>query len=233
MLSPLDTSLSASTSAGTKEKAKRSPEAERNARAEVLRDTAVLVVLDWTKPGRMMEDLVGALNWLDAFGKEMGGERIADEQRAKRASYSPTAGRRRDRCAADMRRSAFFISPSVQAFIQHYTEPAGPATPSASNASPTKPSAALPALPPTPSRFAHASNEVLPLGSGTLTHNPYGIPLFLVCTKSDQIDLVAEELGFTAGGGAALGGQGKAGKGGWEERTDWVGCVLRTVGLMC
>lgn len=33
----------------------------------------------------MMEDLVGALDWLDAFGAEMGGERIADEQRAKRA----------------------------------------------------------------------------------------------------------------------------------------------------
>lgn len=91
-----------------------------------------------------------------------------------------------------------------------------------------------PAVPLTLSGFSHASTEVLPLGPGTLTHNPFGIPLFLVCTKSDQIDLVAEDLGFTAGVGVvAHGGQGKAGKGGWEERTDWVGCVLRTVGLLC
>lgn len=48
-----------------------------------------MVVLDWTKPGRMMEHLVGALSWVDAFGEEMGGQRIADEQRQKRTSPLP------------------------------------------------------------------------------------------------------------------------------------------------
>lgn len=78
--------LSPPDAAGAKDKSKRSAAAELDARADVLRDTAVMVVLDWTKPGRMMEDLVGALDWVDAFGKEMGGERVADEQREKRAS---------------------------------------------------------------------------------------------------------------------------------------------------
>ena len=59
----------------------------------------------------------------------------------------------------------------------------------------------------------------------------YGVPITIVCTKADQIDVVAEELGF--GGPAGSGGKGATGgKGGWEERTDWIGQVLRLVALM-
>lgn len=187
-----------------------------------------MVVLDWTKPGRMMEHLVGALSWVDAFGEEMGGQRIADEQRQKRTSPLPL-------CPSHPCLIVLSIL-TVQSYLQHYMEPAPPIL-SSVHTSPTKPSVPLPTAagppPSTPSRTHHRSSEVLPLGPGTLTQNPYGIPIFVVCTKADQIDLVAEELGFTAGGGASVGSQGKAGKGGWEERTDWVGCVLRTVGLMC
>lgn len=59
----------------------------------------------------------------------------------------------------------------------------------------------------------------------------YGVPITIVCTKADQIDVVAEELGF--GGPSGVGGKGIGGKGGWEERTDWIGQVLRLVALMC
>ena len=65
----------------------------------------------------------------------------------------------------------------------------------------------------------------------------YGVPITIVCTKADQIDAVAEELGFGGGpaGGGGSGGKGggsTGGKGGWEERTDWIGQVLRLVALM-
>lgn len=60
------------------------------------------------------------------------------------------------------------------------------------------------------------------------------MPITIVCTKADQIDVVAEELGFGgASGSGGAGGGGKGGKGSWEERTDWIGQVLRVIGLMC
>lgn len=52
-----------------------------------------------------------------------------------------------------------------------------------------------------------------------------------MCTKADQIDAVAEEHGF-GGGPVGSGGKGVGGQGGWEERTDWIGQVLRLVALM-
>jgi dynein light intermediate chain 1 len=58
------------------------------------------------------------------------------------------------------------------------------------------------------------------------------VPITIVCTKADQIDVVAEELGF-GGGPAGSGAKGVGGKGGWEERTDWINQVLRLVALMC
>ena len=45
-----------------------------------------------------------------------------------------------------------------------------------------------------------------------------GIPITVVCTKADLMDSVADELGM---------------KSGWEERTDWIQQVLRTICLSC
>lgn len=67
------------------------------------------------------------------------------------------------------------------------------------------------------------NSTLLPLGSGTLTHNVAGIPIIVTCTKADLID--EEEnvgLGMTKGKG-----------GEWEERTDGIMQVLRTVCLKC
>ncbi|AAW40980.2 hypothetical protein CNBA4890 [Cryptococcus deneoformans B-3501A] len=58
---------------------------------------------------------------------------------------------------------------------------------------------------------------LLPLGAGTLTLNSSGIPIIVVCTKADLMDNVAEEIGIKGGR--------------WEERTDWVQQVLRTICL--
>lgn len=46
-----------------------------------------------------------------------------------------------------------------------------------------------------------------------------GIPIIVVCTKADLMDSVGEEVGMK---GAA-----------WEERTDWIQQVLRTICLAC
>lgn len=58
---------------------------------------------------------------------------------------------------------------------------------------------------------------LLPLGPGTLTLNPTGIPIVVVCTRADLMDQVGDEIGMKGGG--------------WEERTDWIQQVIRTVCL--
>jgi len=58
---------------------------------------------------------------------------------------------------------------------------------------------------------------VLPLGPGTLTLNPHGVPIVVVCTRADLMDHVGDEMGMKGGG--------------WEERTDWIQQVIRTVCL--
>lgn len=50
-----------------------------------------------------------------------------------------------------------------------------------------------------------------------LTRNPAGVPIVIVCTRADLMDKVGDEMGMKGGG--------------WEERTDWIQQVLRTVCL--
>lgn len=62
-----------------------------------------------------------------------------------------------------------------------------------------------------------AYNTLLPLGPGTLTRNTAGVPIIVVCTRADLMDAVGDEMGMKGGG--------------WEERTDWIQQILRTVCL--
>ena len=96
----------------------------------------------------------------------------------------------------------------VQAHWQHYTEPS---------------SEPLPAT-------ATVSGSVLPLGQGTLTHNSAGVPIVVVCTKADLIDEGNDIIGS---GPSGMGGMVKGKGGEWEERTDSIMQVLRTVCLKC
>lgn len=71
---------------------------------------------------------------------------------------------------------------------------------------------------------------MLPLGPGTLTHNSAGVPIVVVCTKADLIDEGSDLVGAGASGMGPM----VKGKGGeWEEQTDAVMQVLRTVCLKC
>ncbi|KAJ3991887.1 dynein light intermediate chain-domain-containing protein [Lentinula boryana] len=96
-----------------------------------------------------------------------------------------------------------------QSYLQHYTEPS------------SDPSTVVPS---TSSNLS--SNTVLPLGPGTLTHNAAGVPIIVVCTKADLIDEREEGASTGLGGGMV---KGKGGE--WEERTDGIMQILRTICL--
>jgi Dynein light intermediate chain (DLIC) len=98
----------------------------------------------------------------------------------------------------------------VQFHFQHYIEP---------TAEP---------LPITTATLAEAN--VLPLPQGTLTNNPAGTAIVVVCTKADLIDDNSDIAGVGASG---MGGMVKGKGGEWEERTDGVMQVLRAICLKC
>ncbi|CCM00180.1 uncharacterized protein FIBRA_02208 [Fibroporia radiculosa] len=94
----------------------------------------------------------------------------------------------------------------VQAHLQHYIEPTADPLPATSS----------------------LNGTVLPLGPGTFTHNTAGVPIIVACTKADLIDENNDVLGAgTSGMGGMVKGKGDE----WEERTDGVMQVLRTVCL--
>ncbi|KAF8622105.1 hypothetical protein AX15_007242 [Amanita polypyramis BW_CC] len=94
----------------------------------------------------------------------------------------------------------------LQSYWQHYTEPS---------------------VDPLPVTNTALSNTLLPLGSGILTHNSAGVPIIVVCTKADLID----EGHDIAAGASGMGGMVKGKGGAWEERTDGIMQVLRSVCL--
>ncbi|EMD40592.1 hypothetical protein CERSUDRAFT_111182 [Gelatoporia subvermispora B] len=93
-----------------------------------------------------------------------------------------------------------------QAHLQHYTEPSAEPLPTTSS----------------------LSDTVLPLGPGTFTHNAAGVPIIVTCTKADLIDEGSAGLGP---GSSGMGAMVKGNGGEWEERTDGVMQVLRTICL--
>lgn len=95
----------------------------------------------------------------------------------------------------------------MQSHLQHYVEPAGLSAP----------------VDPVTTVSSSINSTLLPLSSGTLTHNVAGVPIVVVCTKADLID---EEEDIALGSIKGKGGE-------WEERTDGVMQVLRTICLKC
>ena len=97
---------------------------------------------------------------------------------------------------------------TVQYHLQHYTEPTDV---------------------PLPMTTATMASSALPLPKGTFTSNTFGVPIIVVCTKADLID----DNSDIAGGAGGMGGMVKSKGGEWEERTDGVMQVLRTICLKC
>jgi len=96
----------------------------------------------------------------------------------------------------------------VQSYLQHYSEPTND---------------------PLPTSNSTLSSTLLPLGPGTFTHNSAGIPIIVACTKADLIDDGNDMVAGASGMGSMVKGKG----GEWEERTDGVMQVLRTICLKC
>lgn len=96
----------------------------------------------------------------------------------------------------------------VQSYLQHYTEPSADPIPATSHLS---------------------DDTLLPLGPGTFTHNASGVPIIITCTKADLID----ESNDLVAGASGMGGMVKGKGGEWEERTDGVMQILRTICLKC
>ena len=96
----------------------------------------------------------------------------------------------------------------MQAHLQHYTEPSAEPLPTTST----------------------LSSTLLPLGPGAFTHNSAGVPIIVACSKADLIDEGSDGIGAGASG---MGGMVKGKSDDWEERTDGVMQVLRTICLKC
>ncbi|TFK43813.1 dynein light intermediate chain-domain-containing protein [Crucibulum laeve] len=94
----------------------------------------------------------------------------------------------------------------LQSHLQHYTEPS---------------------TDPLPAANSTMSSTLLPLGPGTFTHNSAGVPIIVTCTKADLIDDGNDMAAGASGMGSMVKGKG----GEWEERTDGVMQVLRTICL--
>ncbi|KAL4081422.1 dynein light intermediate chain-domain-containing protein [Scleroderma yunnanense] len=143
--------------------------------------TAVMIVLDWTRPWTFVEELEMWLMWVEQWAKGDGSREvdIVREENHER----------------------------LHAHLLHYTEPSADALPTTSNLT---------------------SSAVLPLGPGTFTHNSAGVPIVVVCTKADLIDEGSNLVGqATSGMGGMVKGKGDE----WEEQTDSIMQVLRTICL--
>ena len=81
-----------------------------------------------------------------------------------------------------------------------------------------EPSSSTPSSSLAGSMSTYSGGPLLPLGAGSLTLNSIGIPIIIVCSRADQMDKAGEEVGM---------------KGQWEEKTDWIQQVLRTISLAC
>ncbi|KAJ3776680.1 dynein light intermediate chain-domain-containing protein [Lentinula raphanica] len=160
--------------------------------------TAVIIVLDWTKPWTFVEEMEEWLTWVERWA---GGE--LTDANMKDAKDPKKDGRELEMIREENRER-------WQSYLQHYTEPSSDSS----------------TIVPSTSSTAISSNTVLPLGPGTLTHNAAGVPIIVVCTKADLIDDREEGASTGLGGGMV---KGKGGE--WEERTDGIMQILRTICL--
>ncbi|KAL1664318.1 dynein light intermediate chain-domain-containing protein [Schizophyllum commune] len=74
---------------------------------------------------------------------------------------------------------------------------------------------------PASTSISAAANTAIELPEGTFTLNEAGVPIVFVCTKADQIDEDHAGKGMVKGKGED-----------WEERTDGIMQVLRTIALL-
>ncbi|KAJ1665871.1 hypothetical protein IW140_002952 [Coemansia sp. RSA 1813] len=171
-------------------------------------NSAAVIVLDWSKPWRFVKSLLRWLNVLsravDMVKEDTGGR----EATSQKSPGGWTLGKATvDECRERLER-----------FLQEYSEAADSSLATDSDAG-NKRNAASSAD--AGRRFggagsanasAKAANVLLPLGKGVLENN-LGIPLIVVCTKSDAMSVIERERGFK------------------EEGFDYIQQILRAICL--
>ncbi|CBQ73860.1 related to dynein light-intermediate chain [Sporisorium reilianum SRZ2] len=165
-----------------------------------LKDSIVVILLDWEQPWTFLEQL---RNWLSILRELVDGaaDGALSTQQQRDAKWSRT------RVALDE------MKERLEAYIRAYVEPSQKSTESSDlpNGAPThqQPADTLPA-PITTVSVQLDGADANPLAEGTLTDN-IGIPIVVVCTKADAISRLERDKNFK------------------EEQFDYIQQVLRTV----
>ncbi|CAO0801347.1 unnamed protein product [Mucor circinelloides] len=148
--------------------------------ADTLADSAVIIVLDWTRPWEFLETFQ---RWIDVLQHRM--DEICKEGSAGE-SWS------RGKAVVDDLRE------KVEHYLQTYTEPVPLNTFSnmaASTSTGSVPSTPTTFVTPLVTTTTSADQVTLPLTQGSLTNN-LGIPIFVVCCKSDAQNTLEQTLDY-------------------------------------
>ncbi|CDR87260.1 related to dynein light-intermediate chain [Sporisorium scitamineum] len=169
-----------------------------------LKDSIVVILLDWEQPWTFLEQL---RNWLSILRELVDGaaDGALSAQQQRDAKWSRT------RVALDE------MKERLEAYIRAYVEPSQKSTESSDqpNGSTTAQQPAPSSLDAFPAPITTVSVQLdgadaNPLAEGTLTDN-IGIPIVVVCTKADAISRLERDKNFK------------------EEQFDYIQQVLRTI----
>ncbi|KAJ2779678.1 hypothetical protein GGI15_003794 [Coemansia interrupta] len=157
--------------------------------------SAAVIVLDWSKPWRFVKTL---LRWMNVLTAAV--DTVCSDTGGRESTSGKAGGWTRGRATVDECRER------LEVFLQEYAEPADgsedqPSALGAADASLGRSSIA-----------ANGADLLLPLDKGVLEAN-LGIPIIVVCTKSDAMDVMERERGFK------------------EEDFDYIQQILRAICL--
>ncbi|KAG0747758.1 hypothetical protein G6F57_006400 [Rhizopus arrhizus] len=156
---------------------------------DTLSDSCAIIILDWTRPWTFLESLQRWMHILQHRINEICKDGAAGETWSK------------GKAVVDELRE------KVEHYLQTYTEPAPlnpihitaststgsvPPTPNTSTSTNTN----FPSTTPLVTTTTSADQVTLPLSQGTLTNN-IGIPLMIVCCKSDAVDMLDQTMDYS------------------------------------
>ena len=206
--------LASATLSSTASTSTTSPDPNRKltpkASIDALKDSIVVILLDWEQPWTFLEQL---RNWLSILRELVDGA----------ADGALSSLQQRDTKWSRTRAALDEMKERLEAYIRAYTEPSQKAVESSSTAAPTNQTNGTAAAEQPSSNSSDAfpapittvsvqldGADANPLADGTLTEN-LGIPIVVVCTKADAISRLERDKQFK------------------EEQFDYIQQVLRTI----